>query len=237
MREISKDVFLFLFFPVLSFFFPAMFQSLVQPVLQQVIPVLPFSYFQTSLLSACMEDEVKERKRNPLTLPSSPFFFWKLAFVKLLGAAPVSPTAARPLFIGKGLKSNWPYSCTARPLPALMLHNTRGCRDWGMRVIQERGRKWQKSTEGRLDQINRQQLKCKHFMYFKPHIPFSVCPHLKVSIWLLYIHGFLKVFNLTPLPIWCLNLALVLLSLTSSCSLVMRWLVFLFCTSRWIPVS
>lgn len=123
---------------ILCFFFLpsySIWQSLFLPLLQEVIPVLSFSYFPTSLHSACMEDEVKESKRNPLTLPSSSFFFWKLAFVKLLGAAPVSPTAARALFIGKGLKSNWPYSCTARPLPPLMLHNTRQCRDCGMWVI------------------------------------------------------------------------------------------------------
>lgn len=162
-----------------------------------------------------MEDEVKERKRNPLTLPSSPFFFWKLAFVKLLGAAPVSPTAARAPFIGKGLKSNWPYSWIARPLPALMVHNTRQCRDWGMQVIQSRGRKLHKSTEGKLDQISRKQLKCKHF-----DGPWASLSLYRVSSsegqHLVTVYSWIREdFTLTSLSIWGLKLALIfLLSMT-----------------------
>ena len=81
----------------------------------------------------------KRKKKKPSNPSLISFLFWKLAFVKLPGAAPVSPTAARALFIGRGLKSNWPYSCTARPLLVLMPHNTRQCSDWGMQVIQRGG--------------------------------------------------------------------------------------------------
>lgn len=90
----------------------------------------------------------KKKKKKPSNPSLISFLFWKLVFVELPGAAPVSPTAAKALFIGRGLKSNWPYSCTARPSLVLMLHNTRQCSDWGMRVIQWRGRQQQKSTEG-----------------------------------------------------------------------------------------
>lgn len=102
----------------------------------------------SSSVCACMEDEVKERGEKPSNPFLISFYFWKLAFVELPGAAPVSPTAARALFIGRGLKSNWPYSCTARPLLVLMLHNTRRCSGWGMQVIQWRGRHQEKSTKG-----------------------------------------------------------------------------------------
>lgn len=70
---------------------------------------LSYSYSPTSPLSLVVLKirwKKERKKKNPLTLPSSPFFFWKLAFVELPGAAPVSPTAARVLFIGRGLKPN-----------------------------------------------------------------------------------------------------------------------------------
>lgn len=59
-----------------------------------------------------MEGEVKERKKDnerkkkPSIGSLISFLFCKLAFVELPGAAPVSPNAARVLFIGRGLKSN-----------------------------------------------------------------------------------------------------------------------------------